>query len=70
MVVKVGRLKFMDRFAGVERAGGVLGFSLQVLIFYLVFLVGQFRGVARRLRLSLVNPGLEIRHGYLGHLQL
>ena len=62
MVVKVGRLKFMDRFGGGERAGGVFVFGLQVLIVYLVFLVGQFRGVARRLRLGLVNPGLEVRH--------
>ena len=70
MVVEVGRLKFMDRFGGGERAGGVFGFSLQVLIFCLVLLVSQFRGVMRRLRLSLVHPGLGIRHGYLGHLQL
>ena len=46
----------MGRFGGGERAGGVLGFSLQVLIFCLVLLVSQFRGVMRRLRLSLVHP--------------
>ena len=48
MVVKVGCLKLIDRFGGGEGVDGVFGLGLQSLMLYLVFLVGQFRGVAWR----------------------
>ena len=69
MVVEVGLLEFVDHFGGDERAGGVIGFRLQVLIFGLVLLVSQFRSVTRRLRLGLVHSGLKVRDGYFGHLK-
>ena len=70
MVAEVDLLDFVHRVGGGERAGGVIGFRCQVLMFRLAIPVRQFRGVTRRLRLGLVHSGLKALYGYVGHLVL
>ena len=70
MVVEVNLLGFVYRLGGGERASGVIGFRCQVLMFDLILPLRQFRGLPRRVRLGLVHSGLEVFHGYVGHLVL
>ena len=66
-VVKTGGLCFIDRDGGGVGAVGFFERSHQVLV---VVVLSQFRGVARRRRLGMVDAGPKIGEEDLGHLCL